>query len=132
MDKSKFKNRQEWRKFGISVGIIFSVLATLQVIVGKDLWPFFFAASALFFTLALVVPIVLKPIYVAFTYLGLVMGWIMTRVILTILFFGVITPVSLMTKIFNKHFLELRILPSAKSYWMDKRTSSIKDYENQF
>ncbi|MBN1558944.1 hypothetical protein JW998_01750 [candidate division KSB1 bacterium] len=133
IDKSKFQDKREWRKFGIGVGVIFLLLGTLQFIFGKDLWPHFYSAGALFFAFSLLAPVVLKPVFIAFSYLGLVMGWFMTRVILTILFFAVITPIGLLTKLFNKKFLELGMSPSTKSYWMDKsKQNSKSNYEKQF
>ena len=133
VDKSKFNDRREWRKFGFSVGIIFFVLATLQFVLGKDLWLYLYGTGTFFCLMATLLPIALKPIFIALTYLGSMMGWCMTRVILTILFFMVITPIGLLAKLFNKQFLELRASPSEMSYWTDRKSrSSAKDYENQF
>jgi hypothetical protein len=66
--------------------------------------------------------------------LALILGWFMSRVILIILFYLVITPIGLFAKLFRKRFLELKINKSAKTYW-EKRENIIKqpiDYERQF
>lgn len=133
LDKSKFNDRKEWRKFGINVGVIFLIVALIQLIFGKEHWLFFLGISAFLFLLGLVLPVVLKPIFILFSYLGMVMGWIMTRVILTVLFYLVITPIGLFSKVVRKRFLELKLLPSAESYWINR--SDIVDgqgYENQY
>jgi hypothetical protein len=134
MDKSKFNDKKEWRKFGISVGVIFLVIATIQLILGKDLFPYFYGTAALFFIFALALPLILKPVFILFSYLGMVMGWFMTRIILTVLFYLVITPIGLFSKLMRKRFLALRQMPTAESYWIDRieKTDNKQSYENQY
>lgn len=133
MDKSKFSDKREWRKFGIGLAIITAAIGTVQLVLNKDLYFHFYAVSASSLLLGLVLPILLKPIFILFSYIGEVMGWIMTRLILSILFYAVVTPIGLIAKIFGNSFLELRISPPQESYWTDKNADeSTKKYENQF
>ncbi len=134
LDKSKFNDKKEWRKFGISVGVIFLIIASIQLILGKELYLYFYGTSTLFFLLGLVLPVFLKPVFILFSYLGMVMGWIMTRVILTALFYLVITPIGLFSKLVRKRFLELRLFPKAESYWINRseKVANGQSYENQY
>jgi len=45
------------------------------------------------------------------------MGFVMTRVILAVLFYLIITPISFVSKLFQKDFLNLKIEKEKKSYW---------------
>ena len=62
------------------------------------------------------------------------MGWVMTRVILTILFFTVLTPLGFIAKLFGKNFLDLKLDKEQNSYWEIREKKEIKpiDYEKQF
>lgn len=134
MDKTKFNDKKEWRKFGISVAVILLVIATLQLIFGNELYPYFYGVSVLFLLLGLILPILIKPIFILFSYLGFVMGWIMTRVILAILFYVVVSPLGMISRLCQKNFLDLRMSRSTKSYWIDRKPDDdgIKNYEHQF
>ena len=65
---------------------------------------------------------------------AVVIGWIMTRLILSVLFFVIISIIRLIAGIFGKSFLELNISKDSKSYW-NHRFSDVEmsqDYEKQF
>ncbi|MCP4216858.1 MAG: hypothetical protein GY765_19560 [bacterium] len=118
MDKSKFNIKEEWRKFGIALAVILGIVAAIIYFKGNSLYPHFGAAAGIILVAALVVPIVLKPVFIGFSYLGHVMGWIMTRLILGILYYLVMTPIRLVSLIFGKQFLDLKINKKKKSYWI--------------
>ena len=77
----------------------------------------------------------LKSIYKVWMKLTVPLGWVMTRAILSILFFLVITPIGLVMRIFGNNPLDLKFnRESTNSYWISKRKANFekKDYENQF
>ena len=58
----------------------------------------------------------------------------MARVILSLLFYVIITPIGLVLRIFGKDFLELKKQTVQGSYW-NKRNSNVEqnqNYTNQF
>lgn len=65
---------------------------------------------------------------------AVIMGWIMSRLVLSILFFLVITPISILARVFNKKFLEIEFDKDADTYWVSKKSVEFdkKCYENQF
>ena len=65
---------------------------------------------------------------------SVVMGFFMSRVILFILFYAVLTPISFITRIFGKDILDQRIDKKAKSYWHGRlaEDKDAKSYENQY
>lgn len=134
VDKSKFNNRKEWRKFGVGLSIILAVLAILQLVMSNESGWYTATVAVTVFIVALLIPYLLKPLFILFTYVGFVMGWVMTRLILIILFYLVLTPVSLTAKLLGKSFLALKTDQSRESYWEDisqERRERI-EYERQF
>lgn len=134
MNTSKFNDKKEWRKFGIGIAVILAVIATIQLIVGRELFIFFYGVSAFFLFFGLLLPIIIKPVYILFSYLGLILGWIMTRVILSILFYIVLTPIGLILRLFRKHLLDLKIDKKAETYWIGRKSEKKRgnNFENQF
>jgi hypothetical protein len=136
MDKSKFNDRSEWRKFGIILGIILTVIATILLIKARPSYIYFYGAGLFFIVTALTVPIVIKPVFILFLYIAHVMGWVMTRLILGILFYLVITPMGLLGRLFGKRFLDLKFPGKQESYWIETdqliRDEGVNSYENQF
>ncbi|MBN2544051.1 hypothetical protein JXI42_14420 [bacterium] len=134
MDKSKFNIKKEWRKFGIGLAIILCILATIQLIVGKSIFIYFYFSGAVILLVALILPILLKPVFILFSYISFGMGWVMTRVLLSILFYTVFTLISLISRLFGKRFIDLKIDKNLNSYWRDKKPveDNVSNYENQF
>ncbi len=136
MDRSKFNDREEWRKFAVGLGIILAVIATLLLIKARPAYPWFYGAAALVVLMGLLLPLLIKPLFILFSYLGFGLGWIMTRVILTALFFLIITPIGFISRLFGKRFLDLRFDRRPETYWIEKAPDSdregVSGYENQY
>lgn len=137
MDKSKFNVKREWRIFGIALGIILAVIATILLVKQKSTYIYFYGAGLFFVLAALAVPIIVKPVFILFLYIAHVLGWVMTRVLLSILFYLVITPIGLMGRCFGKRFLDMKFSRQEESYWIESNDEipgddPVKSYENQF
>ncbi len=64
---------------------------------------------------------------------ALAIGWVMTRVLLTIVFFLVVTPVGLLQRLFGKRAIEVDFGTNAASYWQTRTVRPMpEDYEKQF
>lgn len=126
--------KSELRKFGITIGIVLGLLGGLLLWRGKDNYTYFLLLSTVFIFLGLVLPIVLKPIQKAWMTFAVILGWFMTRFILSILFYVVFTSIGLILRLFGKQFLDLKMDNSKKSYWNYRKTREFKksDYERQF
>lgn len=126
--------RKELRKFGITFGIVLGLLGGLFFWRGKEHYSYFFILSVAFGLLGLIVPVVLKPVYKGWMTLAVLLGWLMTRVILIVLFYVVVTPIGILARSFGKDFLQLKFDRNTDSYWIPKGTlgSERGRYENQF
>lgn len=134
MDKSKFNDKKEWKKFGIGLSIILAIIATIQIFTGRELYFYFYCAGICILLISFILPILLKPVFILFSYIGFILGWFMTRVILSILFYIILTPIGAISKLFGKKYLEMQVDKNRESYWIDKpeHNQEIKNYEQQF
>ena len=128
------ETKKDLRKFGVTVGIVLLLIASFLLWKNSNSYFYFGLIGAFLILEGLISPILLKPLNKLWMILAILMGWVMTRVILTILFFLGITSIRLISKIFRKEFLELKIDKSKESYWEKREKIEKKpiDYERQF
>src|SRR5712691_8962300 len=78
-------------------------------------------------------PNALKYLHAAWIGFSLLIGWVVTRVILTIVFFLVVTPLGLLQRLAGRSPLELHFRTAIQSYWQPrKKLFAPADYRNQF
>jgi len=126
--------KSDIRNFGIIVGIILLVISGFLFWKEKESYQIFLAFGITLFFTAIVAPVVLKPVYWIWMIFAIILGWFMTRLILSLIFYFVFTSIGLTLRLFGKQFLELRWDKSKESYW-NFRTNEHrqnKNYEKQF
>jgi hypothetical protein len=66
--------------------------------------------------------------------LALLMGWVMTRVILTFIFYVVVTPIAQLARLSGKKFLNAAFREDVESYWIIREIEEVSKerYEKQF
>jgi hypothetical protein len=76
---------------------------------------------------------VLAPLNKAWFYLGRWLGKIINPIVMGIIFFGILTPVSILTRLFGRDELRLKCR-AIKSYWIDRTSPIAKadSFKNQF
>ena len=126
--------KSDIRKFGITIGIILMIIAGFLFWKEKESYQIFLTVGTILFVLGILVPAVLKPIYWIWMIFATILGWIMTRVILSLLFYTILTPIGLIPRVFGKQFLELRWDKSKGSYWNYRTNEHLQNenYEKQF
>lgn len=121
------------REFGWLVGGIFCALAAWGLWRGSDPALFFLIPGIPLLTAAFLVPGRLASPYKAWMLLAFVMGWVMTRFLLTVLFFFIVLPISITARVTGTKFLDLESDRDKLSYWQKKtRVQSADRYEKQF
>ena len=95
----------ELKKFGKTVGAVFSAIGLFLFLYHKMQFGFYIGGlGILLVLLGFIFPRSLKNPYKIWMTLALVMGFFMSRLILTILFYFVVTPIGLLAKMFRKDF----------------------------
>ena len=113
--------RRDLRNFGLVVGSGFLVLAGFLLWKDRPLGPLFALAGGVLILLGLAFPALLKPLQKAWMTLAVLMGWVMTRVILGILFFFVLTPIGLTARLFGQRFLDRGPGSGTDTYWRKRQ-----------
>ena len=110
--------RRELRNFGLTIGIAFGILGALFFWRGKGLGTPFLIASPILILIGLVAPRILAPLHRVWMAVATVMGWVMTRVILSLLFYLVVTPIGLLGRLKRGAFLDRGFRRDTDSYWV--------------
>ncbi len=83
--------------------------------------------------LGLVMPSLIRPIFVGWMVLAFPIGWLISRIVLGILYYGVFTPLSLIFRLQGRDALARRKRPEAASYWIAKPViTDVRRYYRQF
>ena len=122
------------RDFGILIGFILLIIAGILFYKERASYELIILLGIAFIGLGLGMPIILKPFYLVWMNFAVVLGWLMTRLILGLLFYIVVSPIGFISRLFGKEFLELKNSSLNSSYWNYKDNGRIshKDYEKQF
>ena len=117
---------RDLRKFSLTVGTAFVVLWAVLAFVfpylfegGRNL-PILWQIGAALAVVGTLLPALVKPLYYAWMTMALALGYVMTRVLLTIFFFLILTPVGLFFRLIGRDALHRKLDREAESYWIDK------------
>lgn len=132
MDKLNL-DQKNLKKFGVIMGIALLVIAGLIFRKGHN-GSLVVMLAIIFFSTALIVPALLKPIFICWMRLAFILGWLNTRLILIAVFYLILTPIGLGLKLCGKDLLEKQINRKTESYWKKEERKEFKpsDYERQF
>lgn len=128
------KSDEAVKKTGLTLGVVLILIALLLWYLGKASFSYISIAGGLFVILSFIAIPVLRPFHKIWMMLALLMGFVMSRVILTLLYYLVLTPIGLLAKIVGKKFMPLGFDKKASTYW-EKREFTVKqqiDYDRQF
>lgn len=129
-------SKKEQRKFGLVMAVAISVLGLVRYafhgFAQFPLW--FFMVAAIFALLGLIAPRALRPVLAGWIKFAIALNWLMTRVLLGIAFFLMITPVRFIIHFFGEDPLKRKWLPDAPTYWEEpeEQPEDFDRYRNQF
>ena len=118
-----------------SFGILFFV-----VFLGLGLWPLtndnnpninLIIISIIFLILGLLKSKLLSPLNSFWIKFGELLGKIIAPVVMAIIYFLILTPISLMVRLFGKDLLGLKFSKQLKTYWI-KRKKDLGSMDKQF
>ena len=81
---------KDLRSFGITFGIIFLIIAGFLLYIENESFRLFIVISSAFIIFGFLIPIILKPIYIVWMSFAIILGWFMTRFILSLLFYLIV------------------------------------------
>lgn len=122
------------RSFGALMTGVLGGLGALAVWRHAVLAAVFFTVSGLIGVLTLFRPSVLHPLNRAWMALAACLNIVVTPIVLGLLYYGMITPMSWLMRAMRRDPLRRRFEPQASSYWMPRVSSSAahESMRNQF
>jgi|TARA_B110000003_G_scaffold131284_1_gene133391 hypothetical protein len=119
------------RSFGIVFSIFFVLVNTYFYYKDGSFSLIIFLISFVFLILGLINSKILTPLNFLWFKFGILLSKIISPIIMSFIFFIVVTPLAILAKIFKKDFLNLDKTKNLKknSYWIDKEKykNSMKD-----
>ena len=118
------------KSFGIVFFIVFLIVSIYPIFNSGDLRIWSLIISITFLILGLLNSSILSPLNKLWFKFGILLGSIISPIVMGIVFFGVVTPTSIIMKIFRKNLLGLK-KNNKKTYWIEKPLITSK-MKNQF
>jgi hypothetical protein len=82
---------------------------------------------------ALALPELIRPAFVGLMVAAYPIGWIVSHLVLAILYFGVITPIGLVLRLARGDAMQRRWAPQASTYWQTRaKADDLERYFRQY
>ena len=118
------------RSFGIVFFVVFLIIALYPLVDGGNLRIWSLIISFVFIFLGLINSKILNPLNKLWFKFGIFLGRIISPLVMSIIFFLVVTPIGLLMRLLNKDLLNLKFNNNG-SYWIEKNEPKSK-MKNQF
>ena len=129
MKNSKIKISSN-KSFGIVFFTVFLIIAIWPLLNGNDIRYWSLIISIVFLILGILDSKILTPLNKTWFKIGILLGNVISPIIMSIIFFLVVTPTSFIMKILGKDLLNLK-KNTKNSYWITKQNKNSR-MKNQF
>ena len=115
------------KSFGFLFAIVFLIIALWPLLNSNEVRMWALIPSTIFVSLALFKPLLLKPLNTSWIKFGEILGKFIAPIVMGIVFFIVLTPISFILRIFGKDLLKIKYSKDG-SYWIrrDKEVGSMR------
>tara|TARA_X000001036_G_scaffold271476_1_gene252043 strand:+ start:258 stop:638 length:381 start_codon:yes stop_codon:yes gene_type:complete len=125
------KSQSSNKSFGLLFFVVFLIIGLWPLKNGENLNFYFITASVIFLILGLINSKFLSPLNKSWIKLGEILGVIIAPIVMALVYFVILTPVSLIVRIFGKDLLGLKFLKEKETYWI-KRKKNLGSMKKQF
>lgn len=125
--------RKELRQFGLLVGAVFTVIGLWPLIFrGEPLRLWAVGIGGLLIAFGGILPQLLAPIHKGWMWVGHILGWINTRILLGIMFYALVTPMGLVFRLMGKDTMRRAFAESSTTYRVVRSPRPHSHMKNQF
>jgi len=125
------KSRENNKGFGLLFFAVFLIIGLWPIINGDSPRIIFFIIGLIFLILGLVNSKILTPLNKAWVKFGELLGKIIAPIVMAGVYFIVLTPISIIVRLFGKDLLKVKFSDKSKSYWI-KRDKDLGSMDKQF
>ena len=126
----KIKNTVSNKNFGLTFFIVFLIISFWPLMHNDQIRIWSLVIALIFLILGMSNSKILTPLNTIWFKFGLILGRIVSPIVMGIIFFLIVTPISIIMRILGKDLLNLKY-NNQKSYWIEKRDPKSK-MKNQF
>ena len=124
------KNTQN-RSFGLLFFIVFLAFALWLLIKKGEINLYLISIALIFLILGLLNSKILTPLNRSWIKFGELLGRVIAPIIMGIVYFIILTPVSLLVRLFGKDLIGMKFNNNLKTYWI-KRKKHLGTMDKQF
>lgn len=127
-------NKKKIRQFGVLLTVLAGIIAFLLYRKEIHGYPYAILCAVLLILTTAFKPVFLKPFYMIWMGISIVLGWCMTLIIMTVIFYLLLTPISFIARLSRKTFFAYKPDSSSDTYWNDRSGEDFTKeyYEKQF
>ena len=125
------KSQSSNKSFGLLFFVVFLIIGLWPLKNGENLNIYFITASVVFLILGLLNSKLLTPLNKSWIKLGEILGIIIAPIVMALVYFVILTPVSFIVRMFGKDLLNLKFLKEKETYWI-KRKKNLGSMKKQF
>lgn len=115
--------RKELRQFGLLFAFVLSLIGLWIVWKEEEIPYLLFLISGIFLSLGFGLPVSLKPFHKVWMSFAVLLGFVMTCLILVVVYYLVFTPMGLVSRLFGYSFLNTKWDGTRQSYWNSRSSS---------
>ena len=115
------KSQSSNRSFGLLFFVVFLILGLWPLKNSLDLNLYLISISAVFLILGVTNSKILSPLNKLWIKFGEIHGMVIAPLVMALVYFIVLTPVSLIVRIFGKDLLGLKFSKKKESYWINRK-----------
>ena len=123
--------RSSNRSFGLLFFVVFLVIAFWPLTKKSEINLYLISIALIFLVLGLLNSKILSPLNKAWIKLGEILGRIVAPVVMALVYFIILTPISLLVRLFGKDLIGMKFSNDIKSYWI-KRKKNLGSMDKQF
>jgi hypothetical protein len=122
-----------WVMFAVLIVIVPAFISWRNDWIITDLMLIIAAVGLVLWLPSLVIPKSMTSVYRGWMLLAILIGLFMTKVIITLVYFGMMTPIGLVRQWIVKDPMKMKTDPEATTYWVKKESPDSKvSYEKQY
>ena len=125
------KSQSSNKSFGLLFFVVLLIIGLWPLKNGESLNFYFIIASVVFLILGLVNSKLLSPLNKSWIKLGEILGIIIAPIVMALVYFAILTPISIIVRVFGKDLLGLKFLKEKDTYWI-KRKKNLGSMKKQF
>ena len=125
------KSKSSNKSFGVLFFIVFLILGLWPLIKGNLVNIYLIFLAAIFLILGLLNSKLLTPLNKGWIKFGEILGLFIAPIVMALVYFIILTPISLIVRAFGKDLLGLKFNKKIDTYWI-KRLKNLGSMDKQF